>query len=265
MEGVIHRDLKPQNIMVGKHGKISVMDFGIARRMELGGGMTQTGALVGTPEYMSPEQAKGEKLDSRTDLFALGIIFYELLTGDSPYKAETAMATLYKRTKEIRSSSGRTRSTIPRAPERHCGSLPANRQRKALCKRNRNFAGLGNFSRNASWNCGCPANRLVARSAAIARHGNWIAISVFVVLLGFASVWYAVKSGFRRVDKPAPSGPSISLAILPFANGSGDPSLDWLGPSLADMLSTDVGQSSHLRSVSPGSCPPNHARSANLV
>src|SRR5713101_1178930 len=98
-EGVIHRDLKPQNIMVDVHDKVIVMDFGIARSIEMGN-MTQTGALLGTPAYMSPEQAKGEKLDARSDLFALGIIFYELLTGDSPYKAETAMATLYKRTTE---------------------------------------------------------------------------------------------------------------------------------------------------------------------
>ena len=62
--------------------------------------MTHTGALVGTPEYMSPEQAKGEKLDARSDLFSVGIIFYELLTGDTPYKADTEMASLYKRTLE---------------------------------------------------------------------------------------------------------------------------------------------------------------------
>src|ERR1700683_111410 len=99
-EGVIHRDLKPQNIMLDEQGKVSVMDFGIARSMEAGGGMTQTGALVGTPEYMSPEQAQGQHLDARSDLFSLGIIFYELLTGYSPYKADTAMATLWKRTHE---------------------------------------------------------------------------------------------------------------------------------------------------------------------
>jgi eukaryotic-like serine/threonine-protein kinase len=98
-EGVVHRDLKPPNIMVDKRGKVTVMDFGIARAMETPG-MTQTGALIGTPEYMSPEQAKGEEADARSDLFTLGIIFYELLTGKTPYHANTAVAMLLKRTQE---------------------------------------------------------------------------------------------------------------------------------------------------------------------
>ncbi len=97
--GVVHRDLKPQNVMSDKDGRVYVMDFGIARSLE-SQGMTQTGALMGTPEYMSPEQAKGEKVDARSDLFALGIIFYEALTGISPFKAETAMAMMFKRTQE---------------------------------------------------------------------------------------------------------------------------------------------------------------------
>jgi tetratricopeptide (TPR) repeat protein/predicted Ser/Thr protein kinase len=98
-EAVIHRDLKPQNIMVDAHGRVIVMDFGIARSLEMKG-MTQTGELLGTPAYMSPEQAKGENVDARSDLFSVGIIFYELLTGDSPYKADTELATMYKRTTE---------------------------------------------------------------------------------------------------------------------------------------------------------------------
>src|SRR5439155_1623971 len=76
---IIHRDLKPQNVMRDKSGRILVMDFGLARTLE-GDGMTQTGALVGTMDYMSPEQALGKELDQRSDLFALGLIFYELLT-----------------------------------------------------------------------------------------------------------------------------------------------------------------------------------------
>jgi eukaryotic-like serine/threonine-protein kinase len=98
-EGVIHRDLKPQNIMIEAHDRVVVMDFGIARSMAIGS-MTQTGVVLGTPAYMSPEQAKGEELDARSDLFTLGIIFYELLTGNSPYKADTALEAMYKRTTE---------------------------------------------------------------------------------------------------------------------------------------------------------------------
>jgi serine/threonine protein kinase/tetratricopeptide (TPR) repeat protein len=98
-EGVIHRDLKPQNVMRDPQGRVVVMDFGLARSLE-SEGMTQTGALVGTLEYMSPEQALGASLDQRSDLFAVGLIFYELLTGKAPYKADTAIASLMMRTHE---------------------------------------------------------------------------------------------------------------------------------------------------------------------
>ena len=97
--GVIHRDLQPQNIMRDKSGRILVMDFGLARTLE-GDGMTQTGALIGTMEYMSPEQALAKSLDQRSDIFALGLIFYELLIGNMPFKAESALASLIKRTQE---------------------------------------------------------------------------------------------------------------------------------------------------------------------
>ena len=98
-EGVIHRDLKPQNIMIDKDQRVVVMDFGIARSAESGGG-TQTGALLGTPDYMSPEQARMEEVDARSDIFALGLIFYELLTGKLPLTGKTVVETLFIRTKE---------------------------------------------------------------------------------------------------------------------------------------------------------------------
>src|SRR6202166_4472266 len=112
--GVVHRDLKPQNIMLDAKDRVYVMDFGIAHSLETPG-MTQTGALMGTPEYMSPEQAQGMKVDARSDLFALGIIFYELLTGVSPFKADTALATLLKRTQERPQSPADVDPTIPKA------------------------------------------------------------------------------------------------------------------------------------------------------
>ncbi len=114
VEGVIHRDLKPQNVMRDPQGRVVVMDFGLARSLEAPG-MTQTGALVGTLEYMSPEQAMGAELDQRSDLFALGLIFYELLTGKVPYKADTAIASLMKRTQERAIPAAEIDSSVPKS------------------------------------------------------------------------------------------------------------------------------------------------------
>lgn len=113
-EGVIHRDLKPQNIMLDKAGRVYVMDFGIARSMAASG-MTQTGALLGTPDYMSPEQAKGLPLDARSDLFTVGIIFYEILSGTVAFDADTTMGKLWKRTSEPPPPLTALDKTIPAA------------------------------------------------------------------------------------------------------------------------------------------------------
>ena len=113
-EGVIHRDLKPGNIMRDRNGRVVVMDFGLARTLE-GGGMTQTGAMLGTMEYMSPEQAKAESLDERSDLFTIGLILYELITGRTPYAAESAIASLLKRTQERAASMSDVDASIPRS------------------------------------------------------------------------------------------------------------------------------------------------------
>ncbi len=113
-QGVVHRDLKPQNIMVDRSGRVLVMDFGIARSME-DTGLTHTGALIGTPAFMSPEQAKGEKLDTRSDLFSFGVIFYEMLTGRAPYVAETAVGLLLKRVQESPKAPVELDQQIPQA------------------------------------------------------------------------------------------------------------------------------------------------------
>ncbi len=96
--GIVHRDIKTPNIMRDRQGLVRLMDFGIAKQVDIEAtkGATATGFLVGTPEYMSPEQARGEKVDLRSDLYALGIVIYELLTGDVPFRAETPVATLLK-------------------------------------------------------------------------------------------------------------------------------------------------------------------------
>jgi serine/threonine protein kinase len=89
--GVVHRDLKPSNVMIDKDGNAKIMDFGIARSLA-GGGITAAGAIVGTPEYMSPEQVEGTPADQRADLYALGIMLFEMVTGQPPFEGETPLA-----------------------------------------------------------------------------------------------------------------------------------------------------------------------------
>jgi serine/threonine protein kinase/Tfp pilus assembly protein PilF len=93
--GVVHRDLKPQNIMIDESGNAKVMDFGIARSIEAAG-MTQTGVMIGTPDYISPEQAEGEEADQRSDIYALGVILYEMVTGGVPFRGDTAFSVALK-------------------------------------------------------------------------------------------------------------------------------------------------------------------------
>ena len=112
VEGVVHRDLKPQNIMLDDAGRVWLMDFGLARSMELSG-LTRTGVLMGTPDYMSPEQARAEKVDARSDLFSLGIIFFEMLTGRLPFQADTLMAKLLQRVQQRAVAVTEIDPTIP--------------------------------------------------------------------------------------------------------------------------------------------------------
>ncbi len=99
-KGVIHRDLKPSNALMDARGDLFLSDFGIAKLLESSAQFTGTGAMVGTPAYMSPEQAQGQKVDQRTDIYALGIILYEMVTGRVPFEAETPLAVILKHLNE---------------------------------------------------------------------------------------------------------------------------------------------------------------------
>jgi serine/threonine protein kinase len=99
--GVVHRDIKPGNVMVTSTGQVKVMDFGIARAIsDSSATVAQTSAILGTAQYFSPEQARGEAVDARTDLYSTGVLLYELLTGKPPFHGETAVATAYQHVSE---------------------------------------------------------------------------------------------------------------------------------------------------------------------
>jgi serine/threonine protein kinase/tetratricopeptide (TPR) repeat protein len=113
-EGVVHRDLKPQNILVNKDDQIFVSDFGLAKSFEEGAiGMTRTGAFLGTPRYMSPEQVEGKPADQRSDLYAYGLILYEMVTGDVPFTGETTLKVMYQRIQEKPKSPKLVNPSLP--------------------------------------------------------------------------------------------------------------------------------------------------------
>jgi eukaryotic-like serine/threonine-protein kinase len=97
---IIHRDVKPANIMINTAGAVKVMDFGIARALGEGQNVTQTAAVIGTAQYLSPEQARGEAVDARSDVYAAGCVLFELLTGDPPFTGDTPVAVAYQHVRE---------------------------------------------------------------------------------------------------------------------------------------------------------------------
>ena len=269
-EGVIHRDLKPSNIMRDGSGRVVIMDFGLAKTVQ-SDGMTQTGMMIGTMEYMSPEQAMGSELDARSDLFTMGLIFYELLTGNIPFRAESAIASLVKRTQERAVPLSDVDPTIPptlsliaakcleRDPKARYNSVSELLDDLDIFegKRSRSSS-TGRAALGASV---YDAGALGAGSAVTPVLGagdgkrfpmKWVAIGVAGVVLA-AGVGIAVKSkiggagGGTQVSQAA----ALSLAIVPFYNASSDPSLNWLASSLSETLSTDIGQSQRVRLVSP--------------
>lgn len=248
--GIIHRDLKPQNIMQdSKTGRILVMDFGLARSIE-SEGMTQTGALLGTIEYMSPEQSMGKPLDQRSDIFALGLIFYELLTGNTPYKADTAMASLLRRNQERAIPAAEIDASIPKG----LSDIVAKCLERDLEHRYQNvqqvLADLDNFqgARPTYASITLPPPVAPAKKPF---PWKWVAVGALTVV-ALGGGWILRPGGGRTAstNNTTPKAPEVSLAILPFHNATTDVSLDWFGPSLAELLNTDVGQSASLRIVS---------------
>ena len=254
-EGVIHRDLKPQNVMRDGNGRIVVMDFGLARSLE-SPGMTQTGALVGTLEYMSPEQAMGGELDQRSDLFAVGLIFYELLTGKVPYKAETGIASLMKRTQERAVPVFEVDNTVPRALSTIVSKClerdPNQRFQSAmdLMRQLEAWQGNPNITPSALVEAAPPAPRSVQISLTLPGRRGWLwfAAVAAVLILPFAipQVRHRIFPSSSSTISGERGIPDISkgkfVAVLPLKVIGDENSLRYVADGLVDALSAKMFQ-----------------------
>ena len=232
--GVVHRDLKPQNIMIDKEGDAKIMDFGIARSVEAPG-VTQSGVMIGTPDYMSPEQAEGEEADQRSDIYALGVILYEMVTGSVPFKGDTAFSVALKH-----------KTKLPSDPRKLNPEISENLSRLILIcmekdrqRRYQTAERLLNDLRNIE--DGLPLGTKIRPRretffAVLIRKKLFIPAMVVALAIIAIVVWQLLP------QKEVPFAPKIenSIAVISFKNLTGDKAYDYLQEAIPNLLITNL-------------------------
>jgi tetratricopeptide (TPR) repeat protein len=239
--GIVHRDLKPGNIMIDEAGDAVVTDFGVARSLAADR-QTRAGAVVGTPDYLAPEQISGDPVDGRTDLYALGLVLYEMVSGQLPFRggshAEILAQRLAGRPRQLSESGVRAPAWLTQVIRRCLERDPARRYPDARSlDADLERAGRGTGRRSVRW---------------------WAAL---LVLPAAAAAWYF----WNRAEKSEPSSPPATtasgppsiaaaehaMAVIPFFDETGDASLAWTGAGVAEMLSTGLSENPRLRVIDP--------------
>jgi tetratricopeptide (TPR) repeat protein len=258
--GVIHRDLKPANIMIDEDDQAVIMDFGISRSIS-GGGATVAGAVVGTLEYMAPEQAMAQPVDHRGDIYSIGLIIYDMVLGPRhATRAESAIAELMSRVQKPLAPARSIDPAIPEALERiidRCTQPEPAARYQLTSQLVQDLELLDGAGRHTASTTGTLSAPPITRTIPPVAPAPPRAVQVKVVVAAAAIVVALTGATWLLRDRfmasrelaGAATGRPLALAVLPFRNATGDEKLDWLGPSLADMVTGDVGQSSRLRLV----------------
>jgi eukaryotic-like serine/threonine-protein kinase len=231
-QGVVHRDVKPENILLTRDGTTLVADFGIARAVDTADDLTQSGAHVGTPAYISPEQTDNREADARSDLYALAVVLYEMLAGEPPFTGRSLHAIVVKRLTEPTPSVRERRADVPagvdEAIQKAMASAPADR-----------FATVAQFVE--ALRVPMPRQRHRVPAAAVA--------VVASLLIGVAAViaWRGMNA-----KRPRPNTGTPIVAVLPFEN-LGDSADAYFADGVADEIRTKLAQVSGLEVIARGS------------
>ena len=265
-KGITHRDLKPANIIVGDDGRLKVLDFGLAKLIEKDADaaaematehLTEEGQILGTVAYMSPEQAEGKKVDHLSDVFSLGIILYEMLTGQQPFRGDSKISIMSSIIKDKPASITELKAELPRHMGRiiqHClEKEPQRRFQSALDLRNELEELKKEIDSGEVLTTGLshPAPPVSSTSRLLPK----MAAAAAVVVVGLVA-WLLWPGGGGPGEAPAPAAEPVaidsrpSLAVLHFDNLAGVEDLDWLRTGLTDMVVTSLSQSPNIRVIS---------------
>ena len=248
--GVVHRDLKPSNVMVDKEGNARIMDFGIARSIKAKG-ITGTGVMIGTPEYMSPEQVEGKETDQRSDIYSLGVILYEMVIGRVPFEGDTPFSVGIKHKSEIPKDPKELNAQIP---EDLCHVILRCLE-KDKEQRYQSAAEVRSELKNIEK--GIPTTEKVlpkrkpitSKEITVTLGLKKLFIPALVVIALVILVVVIWQPWSQKETVPIPSG-KPSLAVVYFENNSGDESLDHWRKALCELLIADLTQSKYIRVLS---------------
>jgi len=267
-KGVQHRDLKPPNVMVDENGRLKVLDFGLAKQRDSSGpeGLTQMltseltgeGKIIGTVAYMSPEQAEGKSLDHRSDIFSLGILMYEMITGQRPFAGDTNLSILSSILKDDPSSVSDVRDSIPipiaRLIQRTLAKQPGQRYQSAADLRQDLTDIRRDMDTGEALSSGLYSGSHLAPGLRAPKPWlRWAGYAAGVVaIVGLTIVLLPMIAGPPRQRPEAPAVLAVndfrpSVAVFYFDNISNDEELQWLRTGLTDMLVTDLSQTAEIR------------------
>ena len=252
--GVAHRDIKPENILLTQDGSTLVADFGIARALGGDDGLTQTGLAIGTPAYMSPEQAAGDRtIDPRTDQYSLAAVLFEMLAGDAPWTGATAQAMIARRLSEPAPSVRAVRPSVPghvdEAIRKALAPVAADR-----------FGTMGEFVQalqvtatrgTPAASTAAPATESRPAAAAAPAGRRRVPVAALTLVLGLL-IGLGVLFAWSRNHGDGPGGGSRVIAVLPFEN-LGDSADAYFADGVADEVRTKLAQVAGLEVIARGS------------